>query len=80
MSYVKFLTYLFSTIFGTKDELTAEDVALLGLSITVTIMWGLIVFFYVEWWRLTRTLNPPWSDTRVPVTWELSITRRPEQD
>jgi hypothetical protein len=59
------------------DELTAKDVALLVLGMTVTILWAFIVIFYVEWWRLKRTLNPPWADPRVPVTWELSITRRP---
>ncbi|KAJ6190402.1 hypothetical protein N7519_000423 [Penicillium mononematosum] len=55
---------------GTMDELTAKDVALLVLTMTVTVMWALIVLFFVEWWRLTRTLNPPWSDPRVPVTAE----------
>lgn len=65
---------------GTMDELTAKDVAILVLAIDVTVLWALIVFFYVEWLGLKRTLNPPWSDPRVPVTWELSITRRPKQD
>ncbi|KAJ5459228.1 hypothetical protein N7530_011172, partial [Penicillium desertorum] len=48
------------------DELTAKDVALLVLGMTVTILWAFIVIFYVEWWRLKRTLNPPWADPRVP--------------
>ncbi|KAJ5534621.1 hypothetical protein N7527_000875 [Penicillium freii] len=55
---------------GTMDERTAKDFALLVLAIDVTVMWALIVFFYVEWLGLKRTLNPPWSDPRVPVTAE----------
>lgn len=64
---------------GTVDEITAKDVAVLVLTMSVTVMWGLIVFFYYEWLGLKRTLNPPWSDPRVPVTWEIPITRRPKQ-
>ncbi|KAJ5954640.1 hypothetical protein N7501_008919 [Penicillium viridicatum] len=49
---------------GTMDELTAKDVAILVLAIDVTVLWALIVVFYVEWLGLKRTLNPPWSDPR----------------
>mgnify|MGYP006996939058 CR=1 FL=1 len=73
-------TYFLSTTMGTMGGVTTEDVVILMLLIALTTLWALIVIFCVEWWRLLRTLNPPGSDPRVPVTWELSIAQRPKQD
>ncbi|KAJ5821935.1 uncharacterized protein N7525_011219 [Penicillium rubens] len=55
---------------GTMGGVTSEDVVILMLLIALTTLWALIVIFCVEWWRLLRTLNPPGSDPRVPVTTE----------